>query len=196
MDELALIDLVFGEGTKMADELRAKGFDSLEKISQADPARLALLLRVTKKEAREIVQMAINLLSEGTDPLSLIKGVGETTSDKLRKAGFTTIESVSLAEPEEISEKCKIPVSICKKIVASAREIIQEKSFEGEAEEISGIAETAEERKAETLEEEVEEVSDIAETAEERTAGISEEEARVIAFRRRLARLIVKELFD
>ena len=46
MDELALIDLVFGEGTKMADELRAKGFDSLEKISQADPARLAHSLEV------------------------------------------------------------------------------------------------------------------------------------------------------
>ena len=169
MDELALIDLVFGEGTKMADKLRAKGFDSLEKISQADPARLAHSLEVTKKEAGEIVQMAINLLSEETDPLSFIKGVRESTFEKLMKGGFTTIESVSLAEPEEISEKCKISVSICKKIVASAREITQE---------------------------EVEEISSIPETAEERKAGISEEQARVIVFRRRLARLIVKELFD
>ena len=174
MDELALIDLVFGEGTKMADELRAKGFDSLEKISQADPARLAHSLEVTKKEAGEIVQIAINMLSEETDPLSFIKGVGESTSEKLMKGGFTTIESVSLAEPEEISEKCKISVSICKKIVASAREITQEEGSQEEVEEISSIAETAEERKA----------------------GTSEEEARVIAFRRRLARLIVKELFD
>lgn len=189
MDELALIDLVFGEGTKMADELRAKGFDSLEKISLADPARLAHSLEVTKREAGEIVQMAINILSEETDPLSLIKGVGESTSDKLRKEGFKTIESISLGKPEEISEKCEISVSICKKIVASAREIIQE-----EVEEVSGIAETAEGRKAETLEEEVEDL--IAETAEERKTGISEEEARVIAFKRRLARLIVKELFD
>lgn len=196
MDELALIDLVFGEGTKIADELRAKGFDSLEKVSRADPARLAHSLEVTKKEAREIVQMAINMLSEGTDPLSLIKGVGETTSDKLRKAGFKTIESISLAEPEELSEKCEIPVSACKKIVVSALEHIQEEGSKEEVEEISGIAETAEERKAETLEGEIEEISGIAETAEERKTGTSEEEARVIAFRRRLARLIVKDLFD
>jgi len=173
MDELGLIDQVFGEGTKMTDKLRAKGFDSFEKISRADPARLAQTLEVTKKVASEIVKMAINMLSEGTDPLLVIKGVGESISEKLLKAGFRTIESVSLAEPEEISEKCEIPVSICKKIVASAREIIQEKNWQEEVEKISGIAETAEERKAET----------------------SEEEARVIAFRRRLAGLIVKELF-
>jgi excinuclease UvrABC nuclease subunit len=159
MDELALIDKIFGEGTKMVDKLRAAGFDSLEKISQADPARLAQSLKVTKGEAREIVQMTINLLSERDDPLSIISGVGETTSEKLQEAGFRTIESVSLAEPEEISEKCQIPISISKRIVTAAREIIQEKSFEGEAE-------------------------------------TPEEEARVIAFRRRLARLIVKELFD
>jgi len=173
MDELALIDHVFGEITKIADKLRAKGFDSLEKIARADPARLAHSLEVTKKVAREIVHMAINMLSEGTDPLLAISGVGKSTSEKLRKAGFKTIESVSLAEPKQISDKCQILVSICKKIVASAREIIQEKNSQEEVEKISGIAETAEERKAET----------------------SEEEARVIAFRRRLAGLIVKELF-
>ena len=168
MDELVLIGQIFGEGATMADKLRAGGFDSLEKIAQADPAGLARSLKVTKEVAREIVQLANNWLDEKrkekTDDLSFIKGVGESTSEKLWKTGFKTIESISSAKPGEISKKCNISMSICKKIVTSAQKVIQESTEEVDA----------------MLEEIPEEKED--------TGGI--------AFRRLLARLIVKELFD
>jgi len=174
MDELVLIGQIFGEGATMAEKLRAGGFGSLEKIAQADPAGLARSLKVTKEVAREIVQLANNWLDKKrkkkSDDLLPIKGVGESKSEKLRKGGFKTIESIASAKPGEISKKCNISISVCKKVVTSARKVVRELPREAAA--------MLEER------------------AEEGGEPEEKKEARIIAFRRRLARLIVKELFN
>lgn len=213
MDELVLLGQIYGEGSAMAKKLRAKGFDSLEKIARAEPGALVKALKGNMKMAGagEMVQMATALIDarrKKTNDLIVLEGVGKTTSEKLWEAGFRTIESIVSADPEDISEKCRIPESICKKVVASARKIVDKPDREvsamleetvgeepglspGEAKEIAEIAEMA----AEAVSPEVEEPSKEA-PAPEPDITVEEEDPRVVAFRSRLARLIAKELFD
>lgn len=193
MDELILISQIYGNGTEMADMLKAGDFDSLEKISQAEASSLASSLNIGNKEAEGIIQIAVQLLSEktgATDRLSF-EGVEESISEKLWQAGFKTTESIASVIPEVISDKCQIPLALCEKIVAAAHDkniLIHEADdmLEKKPGSARGAAVPREawERDAEITD------------SPQLTTDTQEEEPRVIRFRRYLARMIVRELFD
>lgn len=52
-----------------------------------------------------------------------IPGVGPTTADKLREAGYVTIEGVATASPSDLAEAAEIGESTAKKMVRAAREM-------------------------------------------------------------------------
>ena len=51
-----------------------------------------------------------------------LPGVGPTTADKLREAGYLSVESIATASPAELSEITEISESTAKKIIKAARE--------------------------------------------------------------------------
>jgi len=53
--------------------------------------------------------------------LTDIPGVGPTTAQKLREAGFYSIEAIAIASPEEIASISGISLSMAQKIIAVAR---------------------------------------------------------------------------
>ena len=54
-----------------------------------------------------------------------LPGVGEATAEKLREAGYRTIESIAVASIAELHEAAEIGESQAKKIIAAAREIAE-----------------------------------------------------------------------
>ncbi len=189
MDDLILIGQIYGNGTEMADMLKAGGFDSLEKISQAETSSLASSLNIENKEAEGIIQMAVQLLSEKTD--ISFERVEESISEKLWQAGFKSTESIASVIPEVISDSCQIPLAICEKIVAAAHD---KSALVHEADDMlekkpssardAAFPRGAWERDAEAT------------ASPQLETDTQKENPRVVRFRRHLARLIVRELFD
>ena len=52
-----------------------------------------------------------------------IPGVGPATADRLREAGYITVESIATAAPVDLSEAAEIGESTAKKIIKAAREM-------------------------------------------------------------------------
>jgi DNA repair protein RadA len=52
-----------------------------------------------------------------------LPGVGPTTADKLREAGYLTVESIATATPTDLAESAEIGESTAKKMIKAAREI-------------------------------------------------------------------------
>jgi len=68
--------------------------------------------------------------SEKVLDLEDIPNVGSAIAEKLRSAGFTTIESVAVASPSEISSVAEIGESLALKIITSARKLANIGGFE------------------------------------------------------------------
>ncbi len=58
--------------------------------------------------------------------VSEVKGVGGARAEKLRKAGFTTVESLAKAEPEKLSELTGISEKLSAKLIESAKELLKQ----------------------------------------------------------------------
>jgi DNA repair protein RadA len=54
-----------------------------------------------------------------------LPGVGPTTAEKLREAGFVTVESIATASPVELAETAEIGESTAKKMIKAARELVE-----------------------------------------------------------------------
>lgn len=54
-----------------------------------------------------------------------LKGVGPATAQKLREAGYVSVEMLASASPYEISENTGLPLELCKNIVEQAKEEIK-----------------------------------------------------------------------
>ena len=54
-----------------------------------------------------------------------IKGVGKATEEKLRKAGFDTVESIATVDADTVSEKTGISSKVTAKLIASAKELLE-----------------------------------------------------------------------
>jgi len=54
-----------------------------------------------------------------------IKGVGKATEEKLRRAGFDTVESIASVDAETVSEKTGISSKVTVKLIASAKELLE-----------------------------------------------------------------------
>ncbi len=57
--------------------------------------------------------------------LTELNGVGPSTAQKLKDAGYTTYESIAVASVRELAASADIPESIAAKIIASAREKLE-----------------------------------------------------------------------
>ncbi len=57
--------------------------------------------------------------------LTTLEGVGPTIAKRLSEAGFTTLESIALTSPAELSAAAGIPASTATKIIAAARKILK-----------------------------------------------------------------------
>jgi DNA repair protein RadA len=62
-------------------------------------------------------------MAEGPLEIEDLPGVGPSTADKLREAGYLSVESIATAAPAELSEVSEISESTAKKIIKAAREI-------------------------------------------------------------------------
>ena len=62
-------------------------------------------------------------MAEGPLEIEDLPGVGPSTADKLREAGYLSVESIATASPAELSEVSEISESTAKKIIKAAREI-------------------------------------------------------------------------
>lgn len=62
-------------------------------------------------------------VAETSDDISNIKGVGKTTEEKLRAAGYNTVASLASADADEVAEKSGISAKVTAKIVEAARDL-------------------------------------------------------------------------
>jgi len=60
-----------------------------------------------------------------TPEIGEIKGVGKATEEKLRMAGFDTVESIASADADNASEKTGLSSKVTAKIIASAKELLE-----------------------------------------------------------------------
>ena len=143
-----------------------------------------------------------------------MEGIDRSTAENLWEAGFRSIDSLASSAPEQMDEECQISLFECKRIVAVARKKIEEKkSLHDEIDDLfeetgptfpSDAAAFDEERKAAVSPQPADNPSaeNPGSDEERKVAGSpqpadnpSAENPRVVMFRRRLARMIVKELF-
>ena len=54
-----------------------------------------------------------------------IKGVGKATEEKLRRAGFNTVESIASVDAGTVSEKTGVSSKVAAKLIASAKELLE-----------------------------------------------------------------------
>ena len=54
-----------------------------------------------------------------------IKGVGKATEEKLRKAGFDTVESIASVDADTVSEKTGMSSKVAARLVESAKELLE-----------------------------------------------------------------------
>ncbi len=65
----------------------------------------------------------IRTMTNGPLELEDLPGVGPTTAEKLREAGFVTVESIATASPADLAETAEIGESTAKKMIKAAREL-------------------------------------------------------------------------
>jgi len=75
------------------------------------------------------------LLREGYESLLKVSGVGEATADLLYKSGFTSVQELSEATPEELIQIRGISEKKAEKLIQSAREFVESTTHENETEE-------------------------------------------------------------
>lgn len=56
--------------------------------------------------------------------LAEIKGVGQATEEKLKEAGYKTVNSVAKADPAKLSKKAGISEKVASKLIDSAKELV------------------------------------------------------------------------
>ena len=71
----------------------------------------------------------VDLDEEGKRSVESLPGVGEATAEKLREAGYTTVESLAVATVAELREAAEIGEVQAKKIIAAARKAAEIGTF-------------------------------------------------------------------
>jgi cold shock CspA family protein len=90
------------------------------KILAAEPEDEPVEAEIPEEEAPEADSAEASDLGIGD-----IKGVGKATEEKLRKAGFDTVESLASVDADAVSEKTGMSAKVAAKVVASAKELLE-----------------------------------------------------------------------
>jgi predicted flap endonuclease-1-like 5' DNA nuclease len=119
-----------GIGPATAEKLRAFGLSSVEEVANSAPETISSGIKVTIKKATSWITDA-QLKLTGTsdlklpevkpakdipiikpdDSVTIIKGIGPATAQKLEAAGYNTLQSIVDAIPDEIAETLSIGLS-------------------------------------------------------------------------------------
>ncbi|MFQ6072574.1 MAG: helix-hairpin-helix domain-containing protein, partial [Methanosarcinales archaeon] len=118
-----------------ADKLRDAGLDSIESIAALSPNELATTVEIGESTASKIIntaKKAINKEEENNEKITIedLPGVGNATADKLRDAGFESIESIAVLSPGELAAAVDIGESTASKIINAARKAADIGGFE------------------------------------------------------------------
>ena len=100
-------------------------------ISKIDPTELTLneklinVNRVAKvvSGGKRLSFSALVVTGDGNGHVGI--GVGKATEEKLRKAGFDTVESIASVDADTVSEKTGMSSKVAAKLVASAKELLE-----------------------------------------------------------------------
>lgn len=68
-------------------------------------------------------------MTEGPVELEDIPGVGPSTAEKLREAGYLSVESIATSSPTELAELAEIGEAAAKKMIKAARELAEIDGF-------------------------------------------------------------------
>ena len=90
------------------------------KVLAAEPEDEPVEAESPEEEAPEAESVEASDLGIGD-----IKGVGKATEEKLRKAGFDTVESIASVEADAVSERTGMSEKVAAKVVASAKELLE-----------------------------------------------------------------------
>ena len=58
-----------------------------------------------------------------------VPGVGPKTAEKIKEAGYTTVESIAVAAPQDLADIAEISEGTCNKIIAEARRMVSIDNF-------------------------------------------------------------------
>jgi len=72
-----------------------------------------------------IFPLQVNQMSTGPMEIEDLPGVGPTTAEKLREAGFLSVESIATASPADLAETAELGESTAKKMIKAARELVE-----------------------------------------------------------------------
>jgi DNA-binding protein len=61
--------------------------------------------------------------TESSGDIGSIKGVGKTTEEKLRSAGYDTVASIASADADTVAEKTGISAKVASKIIEAAKDL-------------------------------------------------------------------------
>lgn len=132
-----------GVGPSTAEKLREAGYESVEKIAQANTTELYDTAEIGEATARKMIKWCntqINPVAssspdtktntEEENPSMMVRrldiedipGVGPAIAEKLRDGGFLTIESIATALPSTLAEAAEIGENTAKKMVKWCRE--------------------------------------------------------------------------
>ncbi|NLV27440.1 MAG: DNA repair and recombination protein RadA [Methanomicrobiales archaeon] len=131
-----------GVGPTTAIKLREAGYESVEKISQATTTELYDTAEIGEATARKMIKWCTTQVnpgasSSGTGPamqddsgnmvqrrfdIEDIPGVGPAIAEKLRDAGFLTIESIATSLPSTLAEAAELGEATAKKMIKWCRD--------------------------------------------------------------------------
>lgn len=132
-----------GVGPTTAEKLREAGYESVEKIAQANTTELYDTAEIGEATARKMIKWCNTKINptassspdtstntEEENPSMMVRrldiedipGVGPAIAEKLRDGGFLTIESIATALPSTLAEAAEIGENTAKKMVKWCRD--------------------------------------------------------------------------
>jgi N utilization substance protein A len=124
-----------------------EGFRSIKEVAEVDPEELARILGIEKAKGMEVVEAASKMVqgeegapkeeetkgsagSPAVDPVERIEGVGKKTAEILEAHGFKTVQDLSTAEVEKLSDLPGIGAKKAEKLIQSAQHYAEGKGNE------------------------------------------------------------------
>ncbi|MDD1724903.1 MAG: DNA repair and recombination protein RadA [Methanospirillum sp.] len=132
-----------GVGPTTAEKLREAGYESVEKIAQASTTELYETAEIGEATARKMIKWCTSQVSPDSSasaeaPVTIqednpsmtarrmdiedIPGVGPAIAEKLRDAGYLTVESIATTLPSALAEAAEIGETTAKKMIKWCRD--------------------------------------------------------------------------
>ncbi len=95
-------------------------FELIDAPKGKEATKIKILPDTLAREPLEAESSKASILDIGE-----IKGVGKATEEKLRRAGFDTVESIASVDAGTVSEKTGMSSKVTAKLIASAKELLE-----------------------------------------------------------------------